>query len=643
MARTEQYRGVVDHDAVLADLDADQRRAVTTESELVAVIAGAGSGKTRVLTRRIAYRVATGTADTEHTVVLTFTREAAGELRRRLPRLGLTDRITAGTFHSVAQQLLRQRWLDHDQKPRTIITDRKRIVGDVMGPDHLDALVGELDWATARGVDAAGYEAAVRRGERRAVVEAGRVGEALAEYRAEKRRRGVVDLDDLLQLTIDALVADAEFAAATRWRFRHILVDEAQDLNPLQHRLVDLLRQGVDDLYLVGDPAQSIYGFNGSDPAILRDVADRFPGIEVVRLPVNHRCTPQIVQIGARALHAGEQDATIESARPDGETVDIVRHDDEAGEATWVASSIVRLDPTLIRTARVAVLARTHAALVPTRQALHDIGVATRRPVEGAGSVLTPLLTEAYRLADNNRLRQWAFDHADAADGEDDPAGEVARAVLAFLREHPTGDGGAFRTWVMSNDPFGGDLPGVELLTFHAAKGREWHTVHLVGCETSLVPHRSATTIVARAEESRLLYVALTRATDRLTVNWAERRHGYLRKLTPFLDGFESEAPPLLPPPEALVSLTRSHRSLTLERLHEWRAAAARAAGILPDAVCTDQMLGLIAEHRPGTAAELDELTGMGALTSARLFGRIQSALSDVPVGSAAATNSPPR
>ena len=115
----------------------------------------------------------------------------------------------------------------------------------------------------------------------------------------------MIDLDDLLSLAIEAMDSDAEFAAATRWRYRHVLVDEAQDLNPLQHRLVDSLRSGVDDLFLVGDPAQAIYGFNGSDPTILRDVSDRFPGIEVVRLPVNHRCTPQIVQIGRTRAPGG--------------------------------------------------------------------------------------------------------------------------------------------------------------------------------------------------------------------------------------------------------------------------------------------------------------------------------------------------
>jgi DNA helicase-2/ATP-dependent DNA helicase PcrA len=619
----------VDPDALLADLDADQRLAVTTESQLVAVIAGAGSGKTRVLTRRVAYRVATGTADLAHTVVLTFTREAAGELRRRLPRLGLTGRLTAGTFHAVAQQLLRQRWLDLEQQPRTVVTDRKRIVRDVMGPTDLDQLVDEMNWATARGVTPDAYVAAVRHGDRRSPIEPERVGEALAKYAAEKRRRGVVDLDDLLSLTVDALAADAEFAATTRWRFRHILVDEAQDLNPLQHRLVDLLRHDRDDLYLVGDPAQAIYGFNGSDPTILGDVADRFPGIEIVRLPVNHRCTPQIVEIGARALRSGGHEADIASARPDGALVTIIEHQDEDVEAARVATSIARMDPSLVRSARVAVLARTHAALTVVRRALIERGVPIRRPVEGAGSPLSPLLTTAYRIRDNHQFRQWVYDESEQATDEDDPRHEVAQAALTYLRGQPTGDGGGFRNWVMTHDPFGRDAPGAELLTFHAAKGREWHTVHLVGCETSLVPHRSATTIVARAEEARLLYVALTRATDDLTVNWAERRGGYQRKLTPFLDGFLSEAPALLPPPRELVKSARTGRAVTLERLVEWRAAAARAGGILPDAVCTDRTLGLIADHRPGSAEELDRITGLGALTSRRLFGRIQSALSD--------------
>ncbi|MFP5488917.1 MAG: UvrD-helicase domain-containing protein, partial [Acidimicrobiia bacterium] len=465
-------------DALLADLDDDQRRAVTTASQLVAVVAGAGSGKTRVLTRRVAYRIANGTADAAHTVVLTFTREAAGELRRRLPRLGLTDRIAAGTFHSIAQQLLRQRWLDTDRAPKTIVTDRKRIVGEIAGREMLDELVDELDYATARGLGADAYHAAVRRGDRRSVVDPARVAETLVAYEREKHRRGVLDLDDLLAHLIRDLRRDPEFAAAVRWRFRHVLVDEAQDLNPLQHQLVDLFRHGRDDLFLVGDPAQAIYGFNGSDPALLTDVSERFPGIEIVRLPVNHRCTPQIVDAGAHALRLGGQDAVVRSGRADGVAVTLEAHADEDAEAAAVASAIARTDPDLVRGGRVAVLARTHATLQRVRTALAAAGVVVRRQVDGAGSPLTPVLAEAYRIRDPNLLRRWLRDQSDLVAEGDAVRAEVADAALEFLREQPTGDGPAFRAWVAATNPFGGDLPGVELLTFHAAKGREWHTVH---------------------------------------------------------------------------------------------------------------------------------------------------------------------
>jgi DNA helicase-2/ATP-dependent DNA helicase PcrA len=616
-------------DLLLADLDADQRRAVTTESQLVAVVAGAGSGKTRVLTRRIAYRIAAGTADGAHTVVLTFTREAAGELRRRLPRLGLTERIAAGTFHSIAQQLLRQRWIDLDQQPKTIVSDRPRLVAEVAGRQGLNDLVNEIDWATARGIGAEQYEGAARLAGRRSSVASGRVAEAMANYRVEKHRRGVVDLDDLLGMTIDALEADPEFAESVRWRFRHVLVDEAQDLNPLQHRLIDLFRSGRDDLFLVGDPAQAIYGFNGSDPALLVDVAERFPGIEIVRLPANHRCTPQIVDAAAHSLRIDGQSTDVISARPDGRAVGIKSHTDEQAEAIWVARRIAQLDPTFVRNAQVAVLGRTHAVLAGARNALADAGVPVRRLIDGPGSPFTPILAEAYRLHQPNRMRQWARDQFDQIEGEDDPRAEVAEAALEFLREQPTGDGSAFRTWVTTTDPFGRDLPGVDVLTFHGAKGREWHTVHLIGCETSLVPHRSATTNATRAEEARLLYVALTRATDELIVNWAERRGGYQRKLSPLLEGFVSETPPAVAPPTELVTLKRSSRQLTLERLHDWRAGVARAGGILPSAVITDHALAVIADQQPASPEQLDQATGLGAITARRLFAGISAALFD--------------
>ena len=625
----------MDSGGLLADLDDEQRRAVTTDSTLVAVIAGAGSGKTRVLTRRVAYRIASETADARHTVVLTFTREAAGELRRRLLQLGATGQFTAGTFHSIALQLLRQRWADRDEAPRSIVTDRARIISglatfqrDASRAD-LDPLVDEISRVSARGLDARGYLQAVRRGDLRSTFDPEFVADVIRAYAAAKRERRVVDLDDLLALTIDALERDASFAESVRWRFHHVLVDEAQDLNPLQHRFVRLLTEGRDDLFLVGDPAQAIYGFTGSDPSLLVEVAERFPGIEIVRLPVNHRCTPQVVEAGRHVLTHAEVGTTIESARGDGPVVRLAGHDDEHIEAATVATAIARSDPGLVRNGEVAVLARTHATLDAVRSALATAGVAVRRRADGAGSALAPLLDEAYRLRDPHQLRRWIRDQHDAA-GEDDVRTEVALAANDFLRSNPVGDGAAFRAWVHSTDPFGVAEPGVELLTFHGAKGREWHTVHLIGCETSLVPHKSATTSALRAEEARLLYVALTRATDRLTVHWARRRGGYQRRLTPLLDGFEALAPEPVPPPGELLGAQRSGRDDTIDRLRRWRADAARGIGVLPEALVSDRALAAIAEHPPATPDELDRLTGLGPITSRRLFDPIHRVTSGV-------------
>jgi DNA helicase-2/ATP-dependent DNA helicase PcrA len=251
-----------------------------------------------------------------------------------------------------------------------------------------------------------------------------------------------------------------------------------------------------------------------------------------------------------------------------------------------------------------------------------------RRIVDGAGSPLAPHLRDAYRVNTADGMRQWAQDRAELArDTDDDALREVARAALEFLRDQPTGDGAAFQAWTRATDPFGQETPGVDVLTFHAAKGREWHTVFLLGCETSLVPHRSATTRADKAEEARLLYVALTRASDVLSVNWAERRGGYQRRFTPMLDGFSSESPEPSPPPAQLHALQRSERLLTLDRLREWRDEAARAGGILPDALCTDRTLASIADDRPSTPEELDASTGLGAMTARRLFPGVAAAL----------------
>ncbi len=440
----------------------------------------------------------------------------------------------------------------------------------------------------------------------------------------------------MLSLAVEALQHDHDFAAATRWRFRHLLVDEAQDLNPVQHRLVDLLRHDQDDLFLVGDPAQAIFAFNGTDPSLLVDVSDRFPGIEIVRLPTNHRCTPQIVEAGAHVLTTGGQPTTVRSGRPDGRAVRVVDCIDEEHESATVARLLRHLDPGLVGTGGVGVLARTNAQLDRIRTSVENAGVPVRRRIDGAGSPFRDAVGAASRQGSAVRLRSWAHDLLDGLGPDGDRVVltpeqlRVAESVLDFLREQPLGDGVAYRSWVSTTDPFDlRDDRGVELLTFHGAKGREWHTVFVTGVETGLVPIRSATTGAERAEEARLLYVALTRATDELVVTWCARRGGYQRKPSPLIATFVPIEAHVAPPPAELVVIDPIRRSrLELhDELNAWRDHAARAAGILPDELCSSAMLKAIAEERPGSADELARLTGMGPLTASRLYPGIARVL----------------
>lgn len=631
-------------DSLLIDLDEDQRRAVVCESTMVAVIAGAGSGKTRVLTRRVAYRIASGSASAQHTLALTFTREAAGELRRRLGTLGLRDRIEAGTFHSVALGLLRQRWADRGSAPKTVIDDRRRIITGLLGPDATDRasmIVDEVDWACARGLDASAYEHEVRSRRRRSPV-AGKIPTLLTQYAAEKRRRGVLDLDDLLAVTARELERDTEFARATRWRFRHLLVDEAQDLTPLQQRFVDLLRIDSNDLFLVGDPAQAIYGFNGSDPGLLLEVHDRFPGIEVIRLPVNHRCTPQVVDAGVHVLTHADITDPLQSAREDGQALEVLEFEHEHAEAAAIASRISRLDPGEVSRGRVAVLARTHQHCRVVEAALTAAGIQVMSRGLTGDTPGRRSMDHARQLSSASALRSWAHDILDAEPEQSAPMREgditaesVAAAALEFLRDSSMGDGQAFSQWVSSTDPFGlRHRGGVDVLTFHAAKGREWPWVWLAGIETGSVPHRSATSRAAATEEARLLYVAITRSTEVCILSSAASRNGYRRSPSPFIADLPVGAPPVTGPPAEVVATVGAppveHRLRAA--LIQWRGTAAKRAGVVPEAICSDRALASIARERPRNVGELDRVTRWGPITSGRLLPELLEVYSVVDV-----------
>jgi DNA helicase-2/ATP-dependent DNA helicase PcrA len=357
----------------------------------------------------------------------------------------------------------------------------------------------------------------------------------------------------------------------------------------------------------------------------------------VVHLLANHRCTPQVVDFGRHVLAHSGQPADVVSTRPDGPHVSIHVMADEQAEAERVAALASAIDPSHVRHNGVAVLARTHNQLRRLAETLQRHGVPLRRRADAPGTPLAAAVQRATRLGAADVLRAWAHDILDAPEPDDSPTTEAERMLAAiiieFLREQPHGNGAALRAWLVATDPFGNHREsGVELLTFHAAKGREWPTVVVTGVETGLVPHRSATTLAATAEEARLLYVAATRATHQLVLTRAERRGGYARRMSPLIELFEFGPAAVVPPPDEL-RLRRAeriaHERHVAEALVEWRTRAARRAAIDPDHLCTIDHLRAIARQRPRTAEDLMDITGLGRMTALALIDEVVAVLDE--------------
>ncbi|MCZ7536750.1 MAG: ATP-dependent helicase [Acidimicrobiia bacterium] len=295
-------------DPLFDDLDESQRAAVTAEGAPLAILAPAGSGKTRVLTRRIAWSAREGRADPARVLAVTFTRIAAGELRGRLRTLGVEGAVTAGTFHALALAQLRRRASDQKRDLPSLLDRKGRILGPLLGLHGPEAAVAitetaaEIEWAKARCLRPEELAHAAEASRRRLPRPAHELADLYARYEAEKRRRRLLDFDDLLWWCAEAVETDPEFAASQRFRFRHLFVDEFQDVSPAQLRLVRAWLGDRRDLCVVGDDAQAIYGFAGADPSALSDFERHFPGAEVVRLRLNYRSTPQVIAASAAAL-----------------------------------------------------------------------------------------------------------------------------------------------------------------------------------------------------------------------------------------------------------------------------------------------------------------------------------------------------
>lgn len=658
---------------LLADLDPEQRQVAETLHGPVRVLAGAGTGKTRAITHRIAHGVHAGVYVPTEVLAVTFTTRAAGEMRGRLRALGAGG-VQARTFHSAALRQLRYFWPRvHGTELPTLTESKLSILATAVRRMRIAAdqallrdLASEVEWAKVSNVRPDDYaRIAPARGRSVAGHDAEAVARVLAAYEDTKRSQGRMDMEDVLLLAAALLAEDERVAAQVRRQYKWFVVDEFQDVSPIQAALLDLWLGGRHEICVVGDPAQTIYSFAGADASFLRDFPRVHPDTTCVELVRNYRSTPQVVAVAGELLR-GTPSASVElrSQQEPGPAVTWNPAADEVAEADAVAERIGELRRAGTPLSEVAVLFRINAQSEAYEEALSSRGIPY--VVRGAARFFDrPEVRQAVTLLRGN---------ARGGQGGDDPM-ETVRDTLAGMgwnERAPEGRGQARDRWeslqalvdqaahhLAGGERTLGDLvdeldrraaeqhapvaDGVTLATLHAAKGLEWDAVFVCGVQEGTVPIVHAEGPAAIEEERRLLYVGITRARRELAVSWSAARNPGgrpVRKPSRFLDG--------LRPAEAgetrggerrprrsrrVVNCRECGRPLTnarerktgrcadcpasydeelYERLREWRRARAADDGVPAYVVFTDATLQLVAEHRPTTPDGLLRISGIG-------------------------------
>ena len=647
--------GAMNPEELLNALDPDQRAVATQVAGPLAVLAGAGTGKTRAITYRIAYGAAVGAFDPSNVLAVTFTQRAAFEMRHRLAQLGV-PKAQARTFHSAALRQLRHFWPtvvggplpDVIPHKASLVAASAARLGITIDRTNVRDIAAEVEWAKVSMVDAAHYASRVARLRRDvpAGLDAGDMARLLDVYEDAKNERGVIDFEDILIYLCGMLQERADVASIVRKQYRSFVVDEFQDVNLLQARLLDLWLGGRHDVCVVGDVAQTIYSFTGASPDYLTGFGRKHPGARIVELTRDYRSTPQIVSLANDVLaHSSQREGTVRlsSQREGGAQVTYRTYDDDRAEAEGVAASIADLIDAGMAPHSIAVLMRTNGQSQAFEEALGARGI----PVAVAGG--KPFFARDDVRTAISRLRAAA-----AAATDTGSVGEIVRDVLSgvgWAPEAPSGQAGSER-WSNMNAIVGWaddsqaqtlpafvaeldervayqvepDKAGVELATIHAAKGLEWDAVFLVGVAEGLLPISYAKTAAAREEERRLLYVAITRARDLLTVSWARSRGADgrgKRKRSHLLDGiWPEEARVGVPKKRARASTRALNQAFEEEaspqaielfgRLKAWRLEVSRQAGVPPFAVFTDQTLRDIAQAMPKNTTQLRVIRGIG-------------------------------
>ncbi|MTD13191.1 AAA family ATPase [Nakamurella sp. YIM 132087] len=661
---------------LLAGLDDGQRAAVLAPSGPVCVLAGAGTGKTRTITHRIAHLVATGAHPVSEILAVTFTTRAAGEMRIRLRDLGVPG-VQARTFHSAALKQLRyfwpravggQLWPVVENKLRLVAAAARRANAGTDAATLRD-LASEIEWSKACLITPDTYVAEVARRRRDTPVAADLVGKVFANYEKARVQSEQLDFDDLLLHTCAVLEEDEDVAREFRARYRCFVVDEYQDVTPLQQRLLGAWLGGRDQLTVVGDANQTIYSFAGASPTHLLDFDRTYPNATIVRLERDYRSTPQVVTLANRVIAAAQGQSArlrlkLTAVLPPGPEATFTELPDEPAEARNVAEKAAALIAAGQPASGIAVLYRINAQSEVYEKALSDAGVPY-------------LIRGGERFFARPEVRQalTALRRASVAADGGLPEGrtlvDVVRAVLADvgLTEEPPAAGALRDRWesllalvgvaedlaaLESTVPadlgalvaeleqraeaqHAPSVEGVTLASLHAAKGLEWDVVFLVGLTDGTLPIQHAESPEEIEEERRLLYVGITRARTRLALSWAlsraeggrrtRRRSRFLTGLAPEGLAGATRARPgqsrcrmcngvLTAPAEIKIGRCENCPSTAdpalVDALRAWRKDRSAASSVPAYVVFSDATLLAIAERRPADGAALLAIPGIG-------------------------------
>lgn len=542
----------MDPAAVLEGLDDEQRAVAESLEGPVMVLAGAGTGKTRAITHRIAYGVLTGAHDPRRTLAVTFTNRAAGELRTRLRSLG-ADGVQARTFHAAALRQLRYFWPRiSDRAFPDLMPSKASLVASALSANDLSpdtSLVrdvsGDIEWARVNFLDQ--HSLASTSTTRALSLEPSLLARVLGDYEQAKSDRGVIDFEDVMLVLVGALSTDDSIAREVRTAYRWLTVDEYQDVNPVQHTLLKLWLGDRDDLCVVGDPSQTIYSFTGARSSYLIDFPQEFTGATTVRLVRCYRCSPEIVELANGVIHAGTSSAnavTLTSQRPSSSAPEVASFDDDVAEASAVAAKIKASIDAGVRPRDICVLYRINAQQVEIESALAEAAIPmTLRGSERffeRGEVREAItrLRGAARATDSSAASDvvhavtdvlsamgWSSEQPTTT-GAVRERWESLAAIVELARESGASDLSAFVAFLddRASVQFAPVADGVTLASIHSAKGLEWREVYLIGCSDGLIPLQHAETAEQLEEERRLLYVAVTRAERALHLSWARAR-----------------------------------------------------------------------------------------------------------------------